>query len=477
MNTSSLPPFDELLTRALDQAEPDYAALTAAFEADPTRIRQYAEHAILTGWLRWDLSQTMAMPVGLDMDSTSEAVRVRPWHRSMFLRVAAAIVLMATAWMFWPHATPPTPAPYAAPQEAPAMAVLTDRSDDATFADAATSPLLGESAPAGPIRLAAGRAQFMFKSSAVVDLTGPCTFEMTGPNRGRLTSGKLEAYVRPEARGFTLDLPGEVRIVDLGTRFGVTLDSEGDAVVQVIEGRIRIVTPTQSLEPALGRVVRIVDGHLISELPDGLAESFDAATMPAMLERTGDSAIAFGHGAALFAGDDAKRAYLRTVRSDWCARSFVAEAVVQIPTNAGKGIYLGIGSGEPGEATAGATPSVMMRVMPNRGLIQSEDTLTGAPRIIKQFNGRTMLGGTHRLRLVWDADARRATFEFYREKVPEAEARYSIDVTADAFRTPDAPSRLFISAVNGVSFTRLTITPADAPKAGAPPAPAGELQR
>ncbi|MBI1369996.1 MAG: hypothetical protein GC162_15245 [Planctomycetes bacterium] len=155
-----------------------------------------------------------------------------------FKAAIAALILLAAAllYVFLPTApNSPLPAPHSA---APAsFAILSDRSDDAQFADADLS--LGEGLNT-PIKLTAGRAQVMFKSTAVVDLTGPCEFAMTGPNRGRLASGKLEAYCRPEARGFTVDLPDGSRIVDLGTAFVLQIDPVGNAFVQVTEGHVRL---------------------------------------------------------------------------------------------------------------------------------------------------------------------------------------------------------------------------------------------
>ncbi|MBI1367613.1 MAG: DUF642 domain-containing protein [Planctomycetes bacterium] len=159
------------------------------------------------------------------------------WYAAALITLAAALyfVLLPST----PHS--PLPAPHSA---APAsFAVLSDLSDDAQFDNTDGSLPLGSDL-AGPIKLTAGRAQLMFKSTAVVDLTGPCEFEMTGPNRGRLTSGKLEAYCRPEAHGFTIDLPGGVRVVDLGTRFDLVMHAEGDGRITVREGRVEVRLPT-----------------------------------------------------------------------------------------------------------------------------------------------------------------------------------------------------------------------------------------
>jgi len=100
----------------------------------------------------------------------------------------------------------------------------------------------------------------MFASAATVDLTGPCEFEMTGPNRGRLTSGSLEAFVPENAQGFTVDLPGGWRVVDLGTRFSLSTRQGGETLVAVKDGSVRLEDPSGAFENlTLGQIARI--GH------------------------------------------------------------------------------------------------------------------------------------------------------------------------------------------------------------------------
>jgi len=153
-----------------------------------------------------------------------------------FIALAAAIALAVTAWfLFTPSPESPAPVPVATPS----VATLTN-THNAEFANTAAPMNLGGSLPAGPIQLTSGTAQVMFASTAVVDLTGPCEFEITGPNRGRLTAGRLQAYVRPEAHGFTVDLPDGSRVVDLGTAFTLSLNDVDGAELRVNEGRVRL---------------------------------------------------------------------------------------------------------------------------------------------------------------------------------------------------------------------------------------------
>jgi hypothetical protein len=106
----------------------------------------------------------------------------------------------------------------------------------------------------------------------VVDLIGPCEFEMTGPNRGKLATGRIAAYVPERARGFTLDLPNGGRLVDLGTRFELRVDETG-STLQVFEGRVELHwtsvpgdTQVRTLTP--GALVKLIDGRLLPAVID-----------------------------------------------------------------------------------------------------------------------------------------------------------------------------------------------------------------
>jgi len=197
------------------------------------------------------------------------------WYTAL---AAALIALAITAWFLlpWPEpraaqrsdasqssARTPNPGPSTPPAS---IATLID-SHNARFANTAAPMQLGQPLPPGPIKLTAGTAQVMFASTAVVDLTGPCEFEMTGPNRGRLTAGGLEAFVPQSAKGFTIDLPDGSKIIDLGTAFRIYVGDDGDAELRVTEGKVEWTTAPGSVvgaEPVTvvaGQFARMVGGR------------------------------------------------------------------------------------------------------------------------------------------------------------------------------------------------------------------------
>ncbi|MBI1370777.1 MAG: hypothetical protein GC162_19245 [Planctomycetes bacterium] len=248
MNSRLAELIDVLCDRPLS---PDRVAeLDALLLADPQSTRDYIRaihlHATLTRHVR---NQTLRLKAAsasawraADDSPTPTLSGASP--RSVWYLAALIMLAAALTYVFLPstpHSQLPTPH-----SAAPATyAILSDLSPDAAFADGDLP--LGEGLTA-PIKLTAGRAQLMFKSSAVVDLTGPCEFQMTGPNRGRLTSGKLEAYCRPEAHGFTVDLPDGSSLIDLGTKFSVDLNVQQ---VRIAEGSVRLIDPARFINAVL----------------------------------------------------------------------------------------------------------------------------------------------------------------------------------------------------------------------------------
>lgn len=89
----------------------------------------------------------------------------------------------------------------------------------------------------GMIHLERGRLRLDFQAGEQVTLEGPAEFELAGVNRLSLQSGKLLAYVTPQGSGFTVIVPNGA-LVDLGTKFAVSIEPGGANNVKVIEGAV-----------------------------------------------------------------------------------------------------------------------------------------------------------------------------------------------------------------------------------------------
>ena len=81
-------------------------------------------------------------------------------------------------------------------------------------------PRAGSILSAGRLQLTSGLAQLEFYSGARVILEGPVDLELVSANRAVCHSGRIRAWVPPQARGFQVVSP-EFELVDLGTEFGM----------------------------------------------------------------------------------------------------------------------------------------------------------------------------------------------------------------------------------------------------------------
>ncbi len=89
----------------------------------------------------------------------------------------------------------------------------------------------------GLLKLKSGIAEIGFNSGAQVVLEGPSAISLQTSNRAFLEYGKLTADVPPQASGFAVNTP-RLNIVDIGTRFGVSVDQDGNSELHVMEGEV-----------------------------------------------------------------------------------------------------------------------------------------------------------------------------------------------------------------------------------------------
>ncbi len=104
------------------------------------------------------------------------------------------------------------------------------------------------------LMLEAGVAEITFNSGARVYLEGPAKLSLEHANRGYLEFGKLTAEVPPRASGFVINTP-RLNILDIGTRFGVSVLNNGDTEVHVMQGVIEASRTSGNSVP-----IRITEG-------------------------------------------------------------------------------------------------------------------------------------------------------------------------------------------------------------------------
>lgn len=123
------------------------------------------------------------------------------------------------------------------------------------------------------LRLESGRVACMFDVGAEVIMHGPAKLRVLGANLIQLDYGDLGVRVSESGRGFTV-VSANGKVVDLGTEFGIRVQSGGAMDVAVFEGEVELERRSSSRSLAQGKVargapLRIAMGQAISVSPDG----------------------------------------------------------------------------------------------------------------------------------------------------------------------------------------------------------------
>jgi hypothetical protein len=216
-------------------------------EAFVTEVRTFAMlQAVQSPEPRWlRLQDELGLAGANESEAFESRVRVglrsrpRPfvaaWWRPLAASAAAVAVIFAVLFFRrGPELPLPTGGDVAGSRERLAVAV---RLDDVRWDGAQEHPLLaGGSVAAGPLRISAGRLTLAYFSGVSVHVEGPADLVLVGPDRILCRRGNLRAKIVEGAEGFTIETPGAA-IVDLGTEFGVKVETNGRAQVVVYQGK------------------------------------------------------------------------------------------------------------------------------------------------------------------------------------------------------------------------------------------------
>ncbi|VAX41808.1 hypothetical protein MNBD_PLANCTO02-3329, partial [hydrothermal vent metagenome] len=80
-----------------------------------------------------------------------------------------------------------------------------------------------------------GLLELEMSSGTKIAIAGPTTFQLLDSNKLRLLHGTITANVPHKAIGFTVNTP-TIKVVDLGTQFGVHVNKEGVSETHVFKG-------------------------------------------------------------------------------------------------------------------------------------------------------------------------------------------------------------------------------------------------
>ncbi|HEY1083645.1 MAG TPA: FecR domain-containing protein [Prosthecobacter sp.] len=224
----------ERIQRALEglMSEEEHAALKADVVRDADLRAAYVEQVWLHSALR---AQSDSLVSLLEVEESAPpapavgaAKPFRRWPVALWSAgVAACLTLAASVFVF--GKTSPS---------RPLVATLV-QAENCRWAGSDLPTSVDSKLGTGKLALVEGIATLKFQSGATVTMEAPTTLEILTAMHCRLIEGTLTAEVPEPAHGFTIDTP-DIKVVDLGTKFGVTAGSAGNSQVRVFEGEVEI---------------------------------------------------------------------------------------------------------------------------------------------------------------------------------------------------------------------------------------------
>lgn len=245
--------LESLLEQWADGSLPaaDVAALQEMLRKD-AKLRAH--------FVRWQMlgaalsMESDSLPTGLAESEPAKLLRAREkspveagWKTLFAIAVSLAFVAIVGRWAYLEARSErgvSTPGilnsgPTAIEEPTSRGIAMVTRLVNADWEQHSSSPIgVGQALEPGTLKLRSGYAQVEFFCGASVILEGPAELELLSPTAARFLSGRLRAQVPPAARGFQIDVEG-MKVVDLGTEFGLSVSAAGSDV-QVFDGEVRV---------------------------------------------------------------------------------------------------------------------------------------------------------------------------------------------------------------------------------------------
>lgn len=218
----------------------DVEALKADIVRDPVLRAAYVDRLWMHSLLRADRERLASL---IAEEGEPERTMADLYHGSRWplaLGVFAAAAACGALLFSVLRPVPPASALVAA-SKSPSIAVLT-QAQNTKWAGSTLPTAESSELGAGTLALLEGIATLRFASGATVTLEAPTKFELIDAMHSRLIEGSITAEVPSRAKGFTVETT-DFSVVDLGTRFGVTASSTGNAHVFVFEGEVKLDDP------------------------------------------------------------------------------------------------------------------------------------------------------------------------------------------------------------------------------------------
>ena len=258
--------FIALVDRFLspDATVEDAAALNTELRNNPARLALFAALSVEAQHLldKHQPAEVKAEPEETTPESfpiyrkgyEPQPFKLRPRHFALAaatLLIAGLAVGLYSAVAYYQHQVEleKEQAAIAAARDAQPVATLIQRTGNLTTPSGYPSD--GRDYPRGEYALSSGSAEFMLTNAVNVKLRGETRMTMRNNMNVTLTRGTAE-FVCPEGtKGFTVHLPDDSKIVDLGTAFEVELGDTSGPLVRVTNGSVEWTPPVPDADPVL----------------------------------------------------------------------------------------------------------------------------------------------------------------------------------------------------------------------------------
>jgi hypothetical protein len=205
-------------------SEAEVTEVNDRIQTDASARQWLAQAVLLEAELRFDGESLLGEP----KEGVPTSANPRPkWGGLKWSHAAAAGFAALITWGVW-----------SSTQNHPTVATLT-KAQSCKWGNSALPTLEGSALSAGSLDLVEGMATLRFKSGAEVVMEAPVSLEIISAMECRIKRGTVVADVPPAAQGFTIQAP-ETKVVDWGTRFGVSASEDGKCMVHVISGLVEV---------------------------------------------------------------------------------------------------------------------------------------------------------------------------------------------------------------------------------------------
>ena len=237
--------FGDLVVRYLDGLCDD-AETTRLIEqlgdsddAVQTLVTLSVQRRILRESLQYSASRTQIRELSGLSSPQQFAARPRRWWIGSLAAAAAIVALCVTMWSIWATADKGSSSQSIAMRSGPVGTVTTMR--DVQRGPTGEPLIAGQTLNQGAVSLNAGSMQLVTTAGVTLTFDGPGEFEMIDPMHAFVRRGTMIAIAPADVTGFTIQTQ-RLRIRDLGTEFGVHVDESGAIDLEVLDGRVEVVT-------------------------------------------------------------------------------------------------------------------------------------------------------------------------------------------------------------------------------------------